>query len=51
MPSVLDNLSTEADLHAVYSGLKGGMMDDGTVEECLIAQITGTTFAKQIVEA
>ncbi len=38
-PLVLDNLSTEADLHAVYSGLKGGTMDDGTAEEFLITQI------------
>jgi hypothetical protein len=51
VPLVLDSLSTEADLHAVYLGLKRGMMDDGTVEESLIAQITGTTYAdEQIAE-
>jgi hypothetical protein len=49
-PSHLDNLSTEADLHAIYLGLKGGMMDDGTAKESLIAKITRTTFAKQIAE-
>jgi hypothetical protein len=49
-PSVLNNLSTVADLHVVYLGLKEGMMDDGTAKESLAAKITKTTFAKQIAE-
>jgi hypothetical protein len=49
-PMVLDNLSTEADLHAVYLGLRGGMMDDETAKESLIAKINGTIFSEQIAE-
>jgi hypothetical protein len=48
LPSVLDNLSTETDLHAVYSTLKGEIMEDGTAKEFSFAIIARISYAETI---